>query len=275
VPHASQGACLCGTVRFEIAAPYRWFAHCHCSMCRKQSGALFGTSLGVAERCFRWLAGAEEVEHYRSSTAFERPFCRRCGAKVPARSHEADSWTVPAGLVREDVGIRPRSHIFVASKSPLVEIVDALPQHAAYPPGVALPSVAVAPRPRGTAALEGSCLCGEVLFASGDRPREIAHCHCAPCRASSGAAFTSFVAVTAAAFRWVRGKERVRLYRPAEGRAHGAAFCATCGSAAPLLADQRTEMLLPAGALDTDLDPLPSRHLHYDGKAPWYEVTRA
>jgi hypothetical protein len=275
VPHASPGACRCGAVRFEIAGPYRWFAHCHCSMCRKQSGALFGTSLGVAQRRFQWLAGAEYVERYSSSSSFERPFCRLCGAKVPARSHEADSWTVPAGLVRDDVGIRPRSHIFVASKSSLVEIVDDLPQYATYPPAVALPLIAVAPRPRGTDAVEGSCLCGDVLFASGDRPREIAHCHCALCRASSGAAFTSFLAVSATAFRWRRGEDRVRLYTSAGESTHRAAFCATCGSSAPSLSEDGAEMLLPAGGLDTDLDPLPSRHLHHDARAPWCEVTRA
>lgn len=274
MPLVSQGACLCETVRFEVAGPYRWFAHCHCSMCRKQSGALFGTSLGVAEQRFRWLAGAEAIEPYRSSAAFERPFCRRCGAKVPARSHEASSWTVPAGLLRDDVGARPRSHIFAASKSSLVEIVDDLPRHAAYPPGIDLRSVTVTPRPRGADAVEGSCLCGEVLFSSSALPVEIVHCHSAPCRASSGAAFASFVAVSAAAFRWRRGEERVRLYTEGAGR-HRTAFCATCGSAAPLLADDRAAMLLPAGALDTDLDPRSVRHLHQGAKAPWYEPAHA
>lgn len=269
----SQGACLCETVRFEIAGPYRWFAHCHCSMCRKQSGALFGTSLGVAEERFRWLAGEGEIEPYRASAAFERPFCPRCGGKVPARSHEASSWTVPAGLLRDDVGARPRSHIFVASKSPLVEIGDDLPKHAAYPPGIDLPSVTVAPRPRGADAIEGSCLCGEVLFASSALPVEIVHCHSAPCRASSGAAFASFVAVSTAAFSWKQGEERVRLYTAASE--HRAAFCATCGSAAPLLADDRAAMLLPAGTLDTALDPQRLRHVHQGAKAPWYEPAHA
>ena len=67
-----RGACLCGAVTFTIAPPYRWFAHCHCSMCRKHYGTLFGTSLGVMRAKFRWLAGADEIVHYRATAAFER-----------------------------------------------------------------------------------------------------------------------------------------------------------------------------------------------------------
>jgi hypothetical protein len=272
LPHANEGACLCGNVRFEIAGPYRWFAYCHCSMCRKQSGALFGTSLGVPERRIRWLSGEHDVERYRASPAFERPFCPRCGSKTPARSHEEDSWTVPAGLVGGELGYRPRSHIFVAAKSSLADIEDLLPRHAAYPRGIALPSIALAPRARGVAPLEGSCLCGAVAFSADARPREIVHCHCAQCRASTGTAFSSFIAVSAATFRWTSGETRVRRF--SSGGEH-AAFCDTCGSGAPVLAEDGAVMRLPAGTLDTELGPLPANHLCIDRKAPWYEPAGA
>ena len=55
VSTSTRGACLCGAVTFAIAPPYRWFAHCHCSMCRKHHGSLFGTGLGVARERFEWL----------------------------------------------------------------------------------------------------------------------------------------------------------------------------------------------------------------------------
>ena len=69
---------------FTVAPPYPWFAHCHCSLCRKQHGSLFGSSLGVARSAFRWLQGAAEIVHYRFTQAFDRPFCRHCGAAAPA-----------------------------------------------------------------------------------------------------------------------------------------------------------------------------------------------
>src|SRR5688572_27133620 len=157
-----RGACLCGAVAFSIAPPYRWFAHCHCSFCRKHHGTLFSLGVGVAESRLRWLAGEAEVVHYRVTAAFERPYCRRCGSKVPARSHEAGSWHVPVGLLDGALGDRPRSHIFVAAKSSLHTIADSLPQHAEYPPGITLPAVARPARREVRDGASGSCLCGAV-----------------------------------------------------------------------------------------------------------------
>ena len=118
------GACLCGAVTFAIAPPYRWFAHCHCSLCRKHHGSLFCTALGVARDNFEWRSGVDDVVHYRATAAFERPFCRHCGSTVPAVSHDERFCNVPAGLLDGDPGARPRSQIFVASRSPLLELDD-------------------------------------------------------------------------------------------------------------------------------------------------------
>jgi hypothetical protein len=273
MPNVNEGACLCTAVRFQIASPYRWFAHCHCTLCRKQYGTLFGTSLGVAERRFRWLAGGNDLGHFRASSAFERPFCRHCGAKIPARSHEPDSWTVPAGLVRGELASHPRSHIFVTAKSSLAPITDDLPQHALYPPGIDLPVVATSGRRHSAMGLTGSCLCGAIAFASDALEHELVHCHCELCRLSSGAAFASTLVVPAAGFRWLRGAERVRTYTTNEPRRYRAAFCSTCGSAAPLPSDDLSTLWLPAGAIDTALGALPALHLHVDAKAPWDEIT--
>ncbi len=37
------GGCLCGVVRYRIALPPLWVAHCHCSICRRAQGAGFVT----------------------------------------------------------------------------------------------------------------------------------------------------------------------------------------------------------------------------------------
>jgi hypothetical protein len=246
-------------------------------MCRKQHGSLFQTSLGVAREAFRWLRGADEIVHYRATAAFERPFCRRCGAKLPAVSHDARYWHVPAGLLDGDPGARPRSHIFVDSRSPLAALDDALPRHAAYPPGVALPEVAAARRPPDTPAdVVGSCLCGAIAFAALELPRRVVHCHCPPCRRSRGAAFSSTLHVRSDAFSWIRGHGRVQSYVAAEGR-HGASdlgFCTGCGSVVPGAAtgSPPAEVNLPAGAIDTPLPPLPAVHVYVGAKAPWYDI---
>ena len=266
-----RGACLCGAIAFTIAPPYRWFAHCHCSMCRKHYGSLFGTSLGVASAAFRWLRGTGEIVHYRATAAFERPFCRRCGSTLPGDSDEEGYWNVPAGLLDGDLDARPRSQIFVASRSPLTALDDALAPHDAYAPGTPLPTLPDR-EPLEGAAVSGSCLCGAVAFAATELPRRVVNCYCSLCRRSRAAAFSSTLLVPREAFRWVRGEARVRSYALTSPRQYGMDSCANCGSPGPSAAAGLDSVMLPAGAIDSPLPPLPAVHLYVGSKAPWYEI---
>ncbi|HUQ50629.1 MAG TPA: GFA family protein [Gammaproteobacteria bacterium] len=288
---STRGACLCGAVTFAIAPPYRWFAHCHCSLCRKHHGSLFSTGLGVARANLEWLGkspkGGDAIVHYRATAAFERPFCRHCGSTVPGASHDAGFWHVPAGLLQGDPGARPRSHIFVASKSPLFEIADALPRFAAYPPGIDLPTIERRREPAPPGTIVGSCLCNAVAFGVEAMPRRVVNCYCSLCRRRSGAGFTSTLVTTASEFRWLRGQARVTHFKLPPPRQYGADFCADCGSPVPSFA--ATTVLLPAGAMDdpwksskgddpwkspgdTDLPALPAVHLYVGSKAPWVTI---
>jgi hypothetical protein len=265
------GACLCGTVRFEAEPALRWFAHCHCSMCRRHHGTLYGTTVGIARQRLHWRAGEDRVEHYRATAAFERPFCGVCGAKVPGASNLEGVLTVPAGLLTGELAARPRAHIFAASKSPLTVIADGLPQHAAYPPGVPLRAVADAPAGGVQALLTGRCLCGAVAYEADVLPRRIVHCHCSLCRRSRGTGCSSTLVVPAEAFRWTRGERGIRAYRMPAPRTYGADFCAACGSIVPTVAGGRA--LLPAGSVDAPPAPLPGVHIYVGSKASWEEIT--
>ena len=106
-------------------------------MCRKHQGSLFSTSVGVQAVRFRWTAGHEQAVPYRASAAFERPFCRRCGSKLPAPPQHPGLVNVPAGTLDGDLGgARPRTHIFTGARAACDVIRDALPRYRAYPPGV-------------------------------------------------------------------------------------------------------------------------------------------
>ena len=260
-------------------------------MCRKHHGSLFSTGLGVARTAFHWLDGESEIIHYRASAAFERPFCRRCGSTVPAVAQDERYWNVPAGLLDADPGARPRSHIFVASRSPLTELDDALPRHDAYPPGFELPTTP-ARAPRQDAAVCGSCLCGAVAFTASVVPTRLVNCYCSLCRRSRAAAFGSTLLVPRASFSFVSGAERIRSYPlPAAatardggsaanagaicGRQYSTEFCVDCGSLTPSAAPDSAVAMLPAGAIDTALPQLPTVHLYVASKAPWYEISAA
>jgi hypothetical protein len=268
---STRGACLCGAVAFSVAPPYRWFAHCHCAMCRKHYGTLFGTSLGVARAAFGWLEGTSEIVHYRATPAFERPFCRHCGSTVPGASEEEGYLNVPAGLLDGSLSARPRSHIFVASRSPLTALDDALPRHDAYPPGTELPIVP-SRAPLEDAVVSGSCLCGAVAFTASEVPRRVVNCYCSLCRRSRAAAFSSTLLVARDAFRWGRGEERVQHYAMGPPRRYGTDFCVGCGSPAPGVRSGSATVMLPAGAIDSPLPALPALHLYVGSKAPWCEI---
>jgi hypothetical protein len=269
-----RGECLCGAVSYAIAPPYRWFANCHCSMCRKQHGTLYGCGVGVARERFEWRSGERDIVHYRATEGFERPFCRRCGSKVPGVSHLGDVLVVPAGALDASFAERPRTHIFVGSKSPLTSIDDGLPQYAAYPPGVDLPVVErpVAATRRGT--VTGGCLCGAIGFEVQGALNRIVHCHCSLCRRSRGTPFASTLFTSPDRFRW-RGRERLRSYRLPAPRTYETDFCSTCGSLAPTVVPDFRFVLIPAGSIDTSLSPLPGVHIYAGSRAQWHDIADA
>ena len=140
-----RGSCLCGGIRFEISGPLLRPSNCHCSMCRRQHGAAFRSSARVHAADFKWLAGGDLVRFYEASPGTYRGFCSVCGSpilnKFDERSRSAQTRPDPVSHFRialatldDDPGVRPQSHIFVASKAAWFDITDDLPQHATTPP---------------------------------------------------------------------------------------------------------------------------------------------
>jgi hypothetical protein len=128
------GGCLCGAVRYEIAGKLTRASHCHCSMCRKQHGAAFGSYASVRRAELRWVSGEGEIARFESTPGIARGFCRRCGSTLfwDERAN-AGSFGLALGSVDGDPGVRPSLHIFVGSKAPWFEITDDLPRHATSP----------------------------------------------------------------------------------------------------------------------------------------------
>jgi hypothetical protein len=267
----TTGSCLCGAVRFEVSGPYKWMTHCHCSMCRKHHGSLYGTTLGVDKQNFRWLQGESDVVHYRSSAAFERPFCRRCGSVAPDTSGE--TVIVPAGALADDLAMKPRAHIFVKSKSPLHDISDTLRQFDEYPEGFGQAVPAPAREQAKEGVVTGSCLCGEAGFEIDETPTKVVNCHCSRCRQSRGAAYATNVFASADKLRWTRGAEQVRTYRVPEAKLYATSFCAQCGGRLPSLFERIGRYNIPVGSLDTVLRAKPALHIYVGSKAPWFDIT--
>ncbi len=130
---AIQGGCLCGRVRYEIAGPLFTADHCHCSMCRRQHGAAFATYANFNPGGFKWIAGADLVKIFETSTGGGYCFCRECGSTL-AGTDKGTVTSVTLGTVEGDPGTRPVAHIFVGSRARWDEITDDLPQFEERPP---------------------------------------------------------------------------------------------------------------------------------------------
>ena len=81
-----EGGCLCGAIRYRATqGPLRGVI-CHCTMCRRHSGAPALAFVHFAAHAFRWIG--EEPARYRSSERAERGFCPRCGSTLTMHEEE-------------------------------------------------------------------------------------------------------------------------------------------------------------------------------------------
>jgi hypothetical protein len=129
-----RGSCVCGAVRFE-ADKVRALTHCHCTNCRKLTGAAFATYAHVDADKFRFLSGEDMVVEYESSPGSFRKRCKVCGCLVPGKASYLPTVSIAAGLLDDDPQVRPMLHVFASSRAPWWEIHDDLPQHAKWVPG--------------------------------------------------------------------------------------------------------------------------------------------
>jgi hypothetical protein len=130
-----KGSCLCGGIRYEIDGPLGAVVNCHCSMCRKATGAAFRTRASVPALSFRWTHGAELLARYESSPGNIRTFCRVCGSTLASIFPSAPAEIgLPLGTLDDDPGVTPEAHVYVGSKAPWHEITDVLPQHDTHLP---------------------------------------------------------------------------------------------------------------------------------------------
>ncbi len=271
-----KGSCLCGGISYQIAEPLENFTHCHCSMCRKIHGAMFGSY--VRTRQVEFVQGKELIANYESSAGFFRCFCNRCGSVLPEQIEGAEYNFVPAGGLEDDTGICPEKHIFASSKASWHSITDQLPQLDTYD------SVA---EDQGLATIEqedrsnrydehvgGSCLCGDVAFKfTTGSAKLMMQCHCTRCRKVKGAAHASNIFVAPDDFEWVAGEEQVVVFDLPEADRFGNSFCRKCGSSVPRKADNAPLINIPAGALDDDPGIQPKANIFVGSKADWFDIT--
>jgi hypothetical protein len=101
-------------------------------------------------------------------------------------------------------------------------------------------------------ALRGSCLCGTITYEITPPFPKFAHCHCARCRKSTGAAHASNIYVAPLQLSWLSGGDSIARFDLASAQSFGKWFCKHCGSPVPRVSRSGRTVVVPAGSLDDE-----------------------
>ena len=105
------GGCQCRATRFEIAGEPKFVCNCHCTACRKATGAAFSTWVGFRNDQVSWNAARPSL--FASSPGVERGFCAKCGTPL---TYASDRWPGEThfliGVMDDPEQFAPRSDVF-------------------------------------------------------------------------------------------------------------------------------------------------------------------
>lgn len=127
-PATLRGQCLCGAVQYEVADAFTYALNCHCSNCRRATGAAFKRFAGIVRTALTVTKGADRLLIYGSEENHDA-HCARCGSMLYSLVQGAAWVHVTLGTLVDPPSIRPSAHIFVGSKAPWFAIADNLPQY--------------------------------------------------------------------------------------------------------------------------------------------------
>ncbi len=119
-PPPYHGGCLCGAVRYELTAKPVAVLACHCSDCKKMSGATNLLMVWLPREGFRQVCGAVDRFRRRADSGRESDIvrCTKCGTRLWHESLTAGHLAfVAAGTLDDSSWAVPACHIWVEKAS--------------------------------------------------------------------------------------------------------------------------------------------------------------
>jgi hypothetical protein len=122
-----KGGCYCGRVRYEAAGEPFNESNCHCSICRRTTGAPFIAWFSLPRSQFRLTKG--NPTRFRSTAKGVRSFCADCGTQITFE-HDgfAQEIDVTTCSLDDPNAVAPRDHIWTSSRLGWVRLADGLPE---------------------------------------------------------------------------------------------------------------------------------------------------
>ena len=115
------GGCLCGEIRYESDVLPYLVGYCHCKMCQKGVGNLFGTAAFFKHAHFRYVKGAPT---WYTSQGAKRGFCSQCGSPIAFQrlGYEDDYCAIWLGTLDQPAAYKPTAEWHTESKIPWVDL---------------------------------------------------------------------------------------------------------------------------------------------------------
>lgn len=130
-----SGQCLCGAVSFKIENGISDIIHCHCSLCRKNSGTAYATNGFVNTEDFQIVSGQDNLSIFSFKPGRNRHFCKTCGSPIYSSNEDDKSRIrIRLGAIDSNVTERPISHNFVTSKANWEDLDADLPRYDTFEP---------------------------------------------------------------------------------------------------------------------------------------------
>jgi hypothetical protein len=119
------GGCQCGAIRFRIEGDLGEASICHCRMCQKAMGGLFGPYVSAPGGVV-WTRGT--LKRFQSSNKVRRGFCADCGTPLTFEYGDSNIGLAIGAFDRAGE-IRPVEQLASGAQVPYFADLAGLPVH--------------------------------------------------------------------------------------------------------------------------------------------------
>ena len=121
-----SGSCICEAVRYEVAE-IKLVGNCHCTICKKLTGASFSIVAIVGEDDFAVIQGSSHLQAYQVNDNGRKYFCGICGSPIYNLNKKyPGNKMVCVGSFDNPALVAPSVNVHCENKLPWVSSIETL-----------------------------------------------------------------------------------------------------------------------------------------------------
>ncbi len=140
-----SGGCLCGSITYTSQTNPLGIVNCHCTSCRKSTGAVYGTNLFIDDSNLKILGSSKLQEFLHkadSGNELKKQFCKTCGTLLFSYSSGRQNIVaIRAGTVNEKEVVCPKMNVYTDSMIPSTPLDPSLNTFVKMPPLKQIPGM--------------------------------------------------------------------------------------------------------------------------------------